>query len=192
MTALHGTNAMIQWPLQKPVRTSVYLVPLTGGVRIGLCAVPERQVERVAQALAHAVGASRWRLSPGEFSDYGFRLHFVWRFDERGRTGADGDDRRFVRCGFLVGMSLGRRTGLSPEAIANWQPDGQTLPEAGRFMFRVDVNAGRPRAHLGVVRSLRAVQVNEALVPLRLPAHLAALSCGTKGNKRATRLLIQR
>ncbi|MEC8151262.1 MAG: aminotransferase class I/II-fold pyridoxal phosphate-dependent enzyme [Candidatus Thermoplasmatota archaeon] len=37
----------------------VYLVPLTGGVRIGLCAVPERQVERVAQALAHAVGASR-------------------------------------------------------------------------------------------------------------------------------------
>lgn len=35
----------------------VYLVPLTGGVRIGLCAVPESQVERVAQALASAVEA---------------------------------------------------------------------------------------------------------------------------------------
>ncbi|MEL0182754.1 MAG: aminotransferase class I/II-fold pyridoxal phosphate-dependent enzyme [Candidatus Poseidoniales archaeon] len=35
----------------------VYLVPLTGGVRIGLCAVPESQVERVAQALANAVEA---------------------------------------------------------------------------------------------------------------------------------------
>ena len=35
----------------------VYLVPLTGGVRIGLCAVPESKVERVAQALARAVEA---------------------------------------------------------------------------------------------------------------------------------------
>ena len=32
----------------------VYLVPLTGGVRIGLCAVPTSDVERVAQALAAA------------------------------------------------------------------------------------------------------------------------------------------
>ena len=37
----------------------VYLVPLTGGVRIGLCAVPESQVERVAEALANAVEAVR-------------------------------------------------------------------------------------------------------------------------------------
>ena len=37
----------------------VYLVPLTGGVRIGLCAVPESKVERVAQALANAVEAVR-------------------------------------------------------------------------------------------------------------------------------------
>ena len=33
----------------------VYLVPLAGGVRIGLCAVPAHQVERVAQALKEAV-----------------------------------------------------------------------------------------------------------------------------------------
>ena len=33
----------------------VYLVPLTGGVRIGLCAIPLAQVKRVAEALAHAL-----------------------------------------------------------------------------------------------------------------------------------------
>lgn len=32
----------------------VYLVPLTGGVRIGLCAIPHSEVERVAQALHEA------------------------------------------------------------------------------------------------------------------------------------------
>ena len=35
----------------------VYLVPLSGGVRIGLCAIPESQVERVAEALAKAAEA---------------------------------------------------------------------------------------------------------------------------------------
>ena len=34
----------------------VYLVPLEGGVRIGLCAIPAHQVDRVAQALADAQG----------------------------------------------------------------------------------------------------------------------------------------
>jgi len=32
----------------------VYLVPLSGGVRIGLCAVPLASVERVAEALSRA------------------------------------------------------------------------------------------------------------------------------------------
>tara|TARA_B100001027_G_scaffold204427_1_gene166570 strand:+ start:106 stop:483 length:378 start_codon:yes stop_codon:yes gene_type:complete len=45
---------------------------------------------------------------------------------------------------FVVGMSLGRRTGLSPEAVAQWQPDGGALPDAGRFMFRVDVTLDEP------------------------------------------------
>jgi aspartate/tyrosine/aromatic aminotransferase len=35
----------------------VYLVPLSGGVRIGLCAIPESKVERVAEALAKAAEA---------------------------------------------------------------------------------------------------------------------------------------
>ena len=45
---------------------------------------------------------------------------------------------------FVVGMSLGRQTGLSQEAIAAWVPDGEHLPDAGRFMFRVDVTLDEP------------------------------------------------
>ena len=45
---------------------------------------------------------------------------------------------------FLVGMSLGRQTGLSPEAVAQWQPDAEKLADAGRFMYRVDVTLDEP------------------------------------------------
>ncbi|MEL0331276.1 MAG: hypothetical protein VW982_03555 [Candidatus Poseidoniales archaeon] len=45
---------------------------------------------------------------------------------------------------FVVGMSMGRQTGLSPEAIAGWTPEGEMLPDAGRFMFRVDVTLDEP------------------------------------------------
>jgi aromatic-amino-acid transaminase len=33
----------------------VFLVPLTGGVRIGLCAIPLEKIPRVAQALSNAL-----------------------------------------------------------------------------------------------------------------------------------------
>ena len=45
---------------------------------------------------------------------------------------------------FITGMSLGRQSGLSPEAVLNWKPDQGMLPEAGRFMFRVDVTLDEP------------------------------------------------
>ena len=45
---------------------------------------------------------------------------------------------------FLTGMSLGRQTGLSLEAVSKWKPDEEMLPEAGRFMFRVDVTLDEP------------------------------------------------
>ena len=45
---------------------------------------------------------------------------------------------------FLTGMSLGRQSGLSPEAVSKWKPDEGMLPEAGRFMFRVDVTLDEP------------------------------------------------
>ena len=45
---------------------------------------------------------------------------------------------------FVVGMSMGRQTGLSPEAIAGWTREGEMLPDAGRFMFRVDVTLDEP------------------------------------------------
>ncbi|MBL6733777.1 MAG: hypothetical protein ISP84_04460 [Candidatus Poseidonia sp.] len=45
---------------------------------------------------------------------------------------------------YIVGMTLGRQTGMSPEAVANWVPEGELLPDAGRFMFRVDVTLDEP------------------------------------------------
>ena len=45
---------------------------------------------------------------------------------------------------FLVGMSLSRQVGLSPEAVAQWSPDGEMLPDAGRVMYRVDVTLDEP------------------------------------------------
>ena len=45
---------------------------------------------------------------------------------------------------FLVGMSLSRQVGMSPEAVAEWSPDGEMLPDAGRVMYRVDVTLDEP------------------------------------------------
>ena len=45
---------------------------------------------------------------------------------------------------FLTGMTMSRQIGLSPEAVAAWQPDGEPLPDAGRIMFRVDVSLDEP------------------------------------------------
>ena len=57
---------------------------------------------------------------------------------------------------FLVGMTLGRQSGLSPDAIAQWQPDGERLPEAGRFMYRVDVTLDEPHQDVDPVRRVRS------------------------------------
>jgi aspartate/tyrosine/aromatic aminotransferase len=37
----------------------VYLVPLKGGIRIGVCAIPEEKMERVAVALADGLARTR-------------------------------------------------------------------------------------------------------------------------------------
>ena len=66
---------------------------------------------------------------------------------------------------FLVGMSLGRQTGLSPEAVANWQPEGERLPEAGRFMFRVDVTLDDPIRTSVLCGSCGHVQVEDGPRP---------------------------
>jgi len=41
---------------EKCAQQDVYLVPLEGGVRIGLCAIPEDKIARVAEALSVALG----------------------------------------------------------------------------------------------------------------------------------------
>ncbi len=45
---------------------------------------------------------------------------------------------------FLMGMSIQSNLEMSPEAIADWQPSMEQLPDAGRFMFRVDVTLDDP------------------------------------------------
>ena len=45
---------------------------------------------------------------------------------------------------FLVGMTMSRQVGMSPEAVAEWSPGGEMLPDAGRVMYRVDVTLDEP------------------------------------------------
>lgn len=45
---------------------------------------------------------------------------------------------------FIIGMSTPTEMGLSPEAIVNWKPSMERLPDAGRFMYRVDVTIDEP------------------------------------------------
>jgi len=45
---------------------------------------------------------------------------------------------------FLVGMTVSRQGSLSPEEVAAWSPEQAPLPDAGRFMYRVDVTLDDP------------------------------------------------
>ena len=45
---------------------------------------------------------------------------------------------------FIVGMSIPSKLELSPEAISEWKPSIERLPDAGRFMYRVDVTMDEP------------------------------------------------
>ena len=45
---------------------------------------------------------------------------------------------------FIIGMSIPSNMELSPEAVAEWKPSIERLPDAGRFMYRVDVTMDEP------------------------------------------------
>ena len=45
---------------------------------------------------------------------------------------------------FIIGMSIPSQMGLNPEAVAEWTPSIERLPDAGRFMYRVDVTMDEP------------------------------------------------
>ena len=45
---------------------------------------------------------------------------------------------------FIIGMSNPSKMELSPEAVAEWKPSIERLPDAGRFMYRVDVTMDEP------------------------------------------------
>ena len=45
---------------------------------------------------------------------------------------------------FIIGMSMKSNIGMSKEAIEDWTPSGEILPDAGRVMYRVDVTLDEP------------------------------------------------
>ena len=45
---------------------------------------------------------------------------------------------------FIIGMSIPSQMGMSPEAVSDWKPSMERLPDAGRFMYRVDVTMDKP------------------------------------------------
>ena len=45
---------------------------------------------------------------------------------------------------FFLGMSVPSELELSPEAVAAWVPSMERLPDAGRFMYRIDVTMDEP------------------------------------------------
>jgi hypothetical protein len=45
---------------------------------------------------------------------------------------------------FFLGMSAPSELELSPEAVAAWVPSMERLPDAGRFMYRIDVTMDEP------------------------------------------------
>ena len=75
---------------------------------------------------------------------------------------------------FLAGMTLGRQSALSPEDVAAWSPEQAQMPDAGRFMYRVDVTLDDP------VRSsiLCGPCGHMALVDGQRPVAYTCLSCG--------------
>ena len=45
---------------------------------------------------------------------------------------------------FVVGMTVNRQASLTPAEVAAWSPEQAPLPDAGRFMYRVDVTLDDP------------------------------------------------
>ncbi len=45
---------------------------------------------------------------------------------------------------FVIGMSINSNMEMSPEAVRSWMPSSELLPDAGRFMYRVDVTLDDP------------------------------------------------
>ena len=45
---------------------------------------------------------------------------------------------------FVIGMSISSKLEMSPEAVREWTPTMEQLPDAGRFMYRVDVTMDEP------------------------------------------------
>ena len=75
---------------------------------------------------------------------------------------------------FLVGMTMGRRQEMSPAEVAAWSPEQAQLPDAGRFMFRVDVTLDEPVQSSILCGPCGHIEV----VPGHRPSEFTCSSCG--------------
>ncbi len=66
---------------------------------------------------------------------------------------------------FIIGMSLKSNIGMSKEAIEEWTPSGEMLPDAGRVMYRVDVTLDEPIRSTIVCGPCGNVEVREGPRP---------------------------
>lgn len=46
---------------------------------------------------------------------------------------------------FILGMTMSPQQGMSKKEIEEWVPDSSQMPDAGRFMYRVDVTIDEPK-----------------------------------------------
>ena len=79
---------------------------------------------------------------------------------------------------FIIGMSVPSEMEMSPEAIANWQPSMERLPDAGRFMYRVDVTLDEPIKSTILCGLVGKLQPMTAANPQSSHAPLVVGCCG--------------
>ena len=191
MDSLPGTNAKTLWLWPKPVQTNTS----TSFRSLAGCeSVCVRFQLRTLSGLLKPLPPPRRMLhdtvESGELPHHRICLHFLWCLNERCQPRANGlTVGLFGIVFFIVGMSMNRQIGLSPEAIAGWQPEGETLRDAGRFMYRVDVLSTSPFARpfcavLAVTCMFKTAQNRP-----RLPAQTAMFSCGKKRSDWRLRVL---
>ena len=66
---------------------------------------------------------------------------------------------------FIIGMSMKSNIGMSKEAIEDWTPSGEMLPDAGRVMYRVDVTLDEPIRSTIVCGPCGNVEIQECSRP---------------------------
>ena len=74
---------------------------------------------------------------------------------------------------FVIGMSTPSKLEVSPEAVREWTPTMEKLPDAGRFMYRVDVTMDEPYSSSILCGPCGHVEVVDG----KRPSHYVCTKC---------------